>query len=262
MRILLTNDDGIDAPGLKVLEKIADELTQGQGDIWTVAPVAEKSGVAHCLSYSHPFLIHKRGPKRFAIEGYPADCVIAGLQDLGADKPFDLVLSGVNMGNNSGENAAYSGTLGAAMEGSLQDVPSIALSQYLGPKTKGLSSPFEASAAYGAKVIQKILAHDPAYTGGYRLFYNVNFPPVAASDVQGIRISHQGIRDTHGMGSTPQRSPSGRRYLWISGQSQQQAPSRECDITDNLAGYVSVTPMQADFTAHHMMAHFKPLEDE
>ena len=116
MRILITNDDGINAPGLKVLTEIASELAGPSGEVWCVAPAFEQSGVGHCISYTHPTLLAQTGTRRFAAEGSPADCVLAGIYDVMADARPDLVLSGVNRGNNSAENTLYSGTVGAAME--------------------------------------------------------------------------------------------------------------------------------------------------
>jgi len=128
MRILITNDDGINAPGLGVLVALAKELAGDDGEVWTVAPAFEQSGVAHKISYTHPTMLVELGPRRFAAEGSPADCVLAGLHQVMKDTPPDLILSGVNRGNNAAENVLYSGTIGAAMEGALQGVPSIALS--------------------------------------------------------------------------------------------------------------------------------------
>ncbi|WP_292312337.1 5'/3'-nucleotidase SurE, partial [Marivivens sp.] len=133
MRILITNDDGINAPGLKVLHAIALEIAGPDGEVWTVAPAFEQSGVGHCISYTHPTMIAQLDDRRFAAEGSPADCVLAGLYDVMADNKPDLVLSGVNRGNNAGENVMYSGTIGATIEASLQGVPAIAMSQFFGP---------------------------------------------------------------------------------------------------------------------------------
>ncbi|MGL5011755.1 MAG: 5'/3'-nucleotidase SurE, partial [Paracoccaceae bacterium] len=143
MRILITNDDGINAPGLEVLHEIATALAGDKGEVWTVAPAFEQSGVGHCISYTKPMMIAKLGDRRYAAEGSPADCVLAAIYDvLDGAKP-DLILSGVNRGNNSAENVLYSGTIGAAMEGALQGVPSIALSQFFGPEMDGMADPFE-----------------------------------------------------------------------------------------------------------------------
>ena len=119
MRILITNDDGINAPGLKVLEAIAREIAGKDGEVWTVAPAFEQSGVGHCISYVHPTLVSRLDPYRYTTAGTPADCVLAALHDILKDSRPDLVLSGVNRGNNAAENVLYSGTIGAALEAAL-----------------------------------------------------------------------------------------------------------------------------------------------
>ena len=162
MRILITNDDGINAPGLEVLTQIATEIAGPKGEVWTVAPAFEQSGVGHCISYTHPMMIAELGPKRFAAEGSPADCVLAAIYDvLDGAKP-DLVLSGVNRGNNAAENVLYSGTIGGAMEAALQGVPAIALSQFFGPKNPQLADPFESARKHGAAVVREAASCDLA----------------------------------------------------------------------------------------------------
>ena len=252
MRILITNDDGISAPGLDVLQTIAQDLAGPDGTVWTVAPAFEQSGVAHCINYTRPFMIQKIGPHRVAVEGSPADCVLAGLFEV-LDGPPDLILSGVNRGNNSAENALYSGTLGGAIEGALQGVLSIALSQYFGPANRDLADPFEASVSHAKEVIERIIAHTPKEQPGYRLFYNVNVPPVAARDVRGIALAPQGLRPGPGFHTEPTTSPSGRRFLFVRGGDQQVQTAPDTDAAVNLEGYISVTPMRADLTAHDML---------
>ncbi|MEO0634514.1 MAG: 5'/3'-nucleotidase SurE [Pseudomonadota bacterium] len=246
MRILLTNDDGINAPGLQVLEEIATEIAGPDGEVWIVAPAFEQSGVGHCISYTHPFMVSQMGPRRFAAEGSPADCVMVGLHNV-LDSAPDLVLSGVNRGNNSAENALYSGTLGGAMEAALQGVPAMALSQYYGPGNRDLEDTFEAARAHGADVIRRVLAA-PAPAAEYQLFHNINFPPVAAADVKGVRAAPQGLRKGTHFGVEPHTSPSGRRFLWIKGGDQRAATAPGSDADVNLSGYISVTPMRADLT--------------
>ena len=254
MRILITNDDGITAPGLRVLYEIAKELAGSDGEVWTVAPAFEQSGVGHCISYTHPMMISQmRGDRRYAAEGSPADCVLAGLHDIMSDTPPDLVLSGVNRGNNSAENALYSGTLGGAMEAALQGIPAIALSQYYGPDNLNADDPFEAALVHGTEVVRRILAHDPKGQDGYRLFYNVNFPPVPAAAVKGTKVAPQGIRKGTHFSVEPHSSPSGRRFLWIKGGDQRAPTPPGSDAAENLAGYISVTPMRADLTAHEQL---------
>ncbi|MFK7752483.1 MAG: 5'/3'-nucleotidase SurE [Sedimentitalea sp.] len=259
MRILLTNDDGINAPGLKVLEAIAAELAGPNGDVWVVAPAFEQSGVGHCISYTHPMLIAQMGPKRFAAEGSPADCVLAGLHDVMKDAPPDLVLSGVNRGNNSAENALYSGTLGGAMEAALQGLPAIAMSQYYGPRNLDLANPFEASAQHGADVVRAILSHTPPAQEDYRLFFNVNFPPVPGAEVKGKKVVRQGFRRGTSFGVEPHLSPSGKRFLWIRGGAQHVPTDPGTDAHANLDGYVSITPMRADLTADDALDAMKDL---
>lgn len=257
MRILITNDDGINAPGLAVLEAIAGEIAGPDGEVWTVAPAFEQSGVAHCISYTRPMMIAEMGPRRFAAEGSPADCVLAGVHDVLKDTPPDLVLSGVNRGNNSAENVLYSGTLGGALEASLQGLPAIALSQYLGPETRDLENPFEAAATHGAAVVRQILSAQETGGSDYRLFWNVNFPPVPAAKVQGVRLAAQGRRDGTGFSTEPHLSPSGRRFLWIRGGDQRVAATPGSDADVNLGGHISVTPMRADLTDHAALARFE-----
>src|SRR6056297_3186348 len=193
MRILITNDDGINAPGLAVLHDIATELAGPNGEVWTVAPAFEQSGVAHCISYTRPMMISRMEERRYAAEGSPADCMLAGLHDVMKDPPPDLLLSGVNRGNNSAENALYSGTLGAAMEAALQGLPAVALSQYYGPDNKNLDDQFEASRHHGLETLRRILDRGVWTRDDYGIFYNVNFPPVPAAQVQGTRVTPQGI---------------------------------------------------------------------
>lgn len=255
MRILITNDDGIQAPGLAVLEAIAAEIAGPSGEVWTVAPAFEKSGVSHCINYTHPTLISRFGPRRFAVEGAPADCVLAGIYDvLGGEAP-DLVLSGVNRGNNSGENTMYSGTIGAAIEGALQGCRSIALSQYYGPENRDLEDAFEASLVHGADVVRKILDHGAWGDGAtYGTFYNVNFPPVPTTDVKGVKAAAQGRRPDTRFSVEALNSPSGRRFLWAKGGRQDVTSAPGTDVAVNLDGWISVTPMRCDLTAHDALA--------
>jgi 5'-nucleotidase len=250
MRILITNDDGINAPGLAVLTEIAQAIAGPDGEIWTVAPAFEQSGVGHKISYTHPMMIAKLGHRRYAAEGSPADCVLAGLYDVLEGARPDLVLSGVNRGNNAAENALYSGTVGGAIEGALQGLPAIALSQYMGPETRDLPDPFEAARVHGADVVRKLLDRGLWDGDEYRLFYNVNFPPVPAARVKGIRVAAQGWRRDSFFGVVPHQSPSGRKFLWIKGGPQHTPTAPGTDVHANLDGYISVTPMRCDLTAH------------
>jgi 5'-nucleotidase len=250
MRILITNDDGIMAPGLEVLTRIAAAIAGPNGEVTTVAPAFEQSGVGHCISYTHPMMISKMGARRFAVEGSPADCVLVGVYEvMGGQKP-DLVLSGVNRGNNAGENVLYSGTVGGAMEAALHGIPAIALSQYMGPKTDSHPEPFDAAEVHGADIVRHLLARGIWDKADYRLFYNVNFPPVAASDVKGHRVCPMGFRRDVAFGVQAQISPSGRKFLWVKGGGQQTPTLPGTDVAANLDGYIAITPLRADLTSH------------
>ncbi len=254
MRILITNDDGINAPGLEVLTAIAEEIAGPQGEVWTVAPAFEQSGVGHCISYTHPMMIARLGPRRFAAEGSPADCVLAAIYDVLQGARPDLVLSGVNRGNNAAENALYSGTIGGAMEAALQGVPAIALSQFMGRETDVLPTPFESAIAHGAGVVRALLDKGLWTEADYRVFYNVNFPPVGAAATRGLKVAPQGFRRDTSFSTEPHLSPSGRKFLWIKGGPQHSPTLPGTDAAVNLDGWISVTPMRADLTEHDLLA--------
>ena len=254
MRILITNDDGINAPGLAVLHAIAETIAGPGGEVWTVAPAFEQSGVGHCISYTHPMMIAKLAPRRFAAEGSPADCVLAGLYDVLQGARPDLVLSGVNRGNNAAENVLYSGTIGGAMEAALQGLPAIAMSQFMGPLTDDLPDQFDAARVHGTAVVRALLDRGIWTDQDYRVFYNVNFPPCPAAAVLGTKVAPQGFRRDTSFGAEAQISPSGRRFLWIKGGPQHTPTKPGSDAAVNLQGYISVTPMRADLTAHDLLA--------
>lgn len=263
MRILITNDDGINAPGLEALEAIANELAGPKGEVWTVAPAFEQSGVAHCISYVHPTLIAELGPRRYAAEGTPADCVLAAIADVLKGNPPDLVLSGVNRGNNSGENVMYSGTVGGAMEAALQGLPAVALSQYMGQHTAVLDDPFQAARVHGPRLIRQLLEHgDWTSDQDFRLFYNINFPPTDAASVKGVRVVPQGRRQGVRFEVEPYHAPNGRRFLWVMGGSQTAPATPDSDVDVNMQGYVSLTPMRPDLTCHASLAGLRGVLDE
>ena len=251
MRILVTNDDGINAPGLAVIEAIAAEIAGPDGEVWVVAPAFEQSGVAHKISYTHPMMIAKLGRRRYAAEGNPADCVLAGIYEvLQGGKP-DLVLSGVNRGNNSAENTLYSGTVGAAIEAALQGIPAMALSQYIGPRTNDMpGGMFEPAVVHGTGVVRALLDKGLWDDRDYRVFYNINFPPVPSVEVRGMKVAAQGFRRHTSFGVEPHMSPSGRKFLWIKGGPQHLPTLPGTDVAANLDGWISVTPMRCDLTAH------------
>jgi len=162
------------------------------------------------------------------------------------------VLSGVNRGNNSAENTLYSGTLGAALEAALQGVRSIALSQYLGPRSPR-DDLFAPARIHGADVVRRLVRDGVWTNSGYRVFYNVNFPPVPAEEVKGTRITTQGLRSGTRFSASPHASPTGRNFVWITGGPQHEPTAEGTDAEANLDGFISVTPLTADMTAHHVI---------
>ena len=254
MRILITNDDGINAPGLTVLRDIATELAGPDGEVWTVAPAFEQSGVGHCINYARPTLISEFAPRVYACEGSPADCVLAGLRHVLTDNPPDLVLSGVNRGNNAAENTLYSGTVGAVIEAALQGARAIALSQFYGPENATAEDPFEAARSHGAALVRRLVEQAPWDATPYAMFYSVNFPPVPAAAVKGSQIVPQGMRPGTAFGVEPFAAPNGRQFLWIKGGPQHVPSAPGTDAAVNLDGWISVTPMRADLTDHAAVA--------
>ncbi len=187
MRILLTNDDGIHAEGLKVLEAIARELSD---DVWIVAPEVEQSGKSRAVTLTDPIRVRQIDEKRFAVQGTPTDCVLIGLLELVEGKRPDLVLSGVNRGQNIAEDTTYSGTVAGAMCGMQHGVRSIALSQSRGFQFPG-SLPWETARQWGPKVVKKVITQEWPDD----VVININFPDRAPEDITGVEITRQGFRD-------------------------------------------------------------------
>ena len=189
MKILLTNDDGIHAPGLAALEAIAAALSD---DVWVVAPETDQSGASHSISLSDPLRLRALGDKRFAVRGTPSDCVIMGVRHVLEGKRPDLILSGVNRGQNVAEDVTYSGTIAGAIEGTILGVRSIALSQNINREREDIDDPFAVARAHGADVVRRILK---AGDFGRDRLVNVNFPGCLPAEVKGVEITHQGQRD-------------------------------------------------------------------
>ncbi len=253
MRILITNDDGISAPGLKALEAIAAEIAGPDGEVWTVAPAFEQSAVSHCISYVRPMLIQQLDEHRFAVEGSPADCVLAGVHDvLKGGKP-DLILSGVNRGHNVAEDVIYSGTLSAAREATIHGIRSISLSQAYGGGNLGLPDLFEAARTFAPDIIRRLLDDAPWFDQPYPVFYNINFPAIAAAEVKGVKTAVQGHRPAATFGVEPQTAPNGRFFLWLQHGSGNESAAPGTDAREIFEGYATVTPLRADATAHDLV---------
>ncbi|MET1755516.1 5'/3'-nucleotidase SurE [Novosphingobium sp. RD2P27] len=246
MRILLTNDDGINAPGLYVLEKIAGQLSD---DIWICAPSEEQSGAGHSLTLTRPVRLREHAPRRFSVTGTPTDAVTMGLKKV-LPGPPDLILSGVNRGANLGDDVTYSGTVSAALEGALAGVRSIALSQVYTREGVGDAVSFSAAEEWGAKVIAPLLEAPFAH----RTLVNVNFPAVEAANVKGIRVVRQGFHD-YARGSLVEgMDPRGFPYYWFGLHGIEHTPGHETDLEAIAEGFISVTPLHLDLTHNASLA--------
>lgn len=240
MRILLTNDDGINAPGLYVLEKIAAQLSD---DIWICAPSEEQSGAGHSLTLNRPVRLRQHAERRFSVTGTPTDSVTMALRKVLPGAP-DLILSGVNRGANLGDDVTYSGTVSAALEGALAGIRSIALSQVYAKEGLGDAVNFAAAEAWGAKVLRPLL--DQPFAP--RTLVNVNFPALAADAVKGIRVARQGFHD-YARGSLIEGTdPRGFPYFWFGLHGIEQTPGHETDLEAVADGFVAVTPLHLDLT--------------
>ena len=237
-RILITNDDGIEAPGLEVLERIAIELAR---EVWVVAPEHDQSGVSHAVSLHHPIRVSERGPRRFGITGTPGDCAVMGVCHLMAGAPPQLLLSGVNRGANLGLETVFSGTVGGAMTGMLLGVPSIALSQAW---TDRAHVRWETAATLGPGVVRQLLAI--GWSAGTCL--NVNFPDLPASDVGPLTLARQGPGLIQGMQVETRTDPRGLGYHWISFRRGPREQGPESDVETLQTGRIAVTPLRYDRT--------------
>ena len=241
MRILLTNDDGINARGLKLLEKVARTLTD---DIWIVAPTEEQSGAGHSLTLTTPVRLRTHDDRRFSVTGTPTDAVMLALAHIMKDSPPDVILSGINRGANLAEDVTYSGTVSAAMEGALAGVPSIALSQAYSREGMGDTVPFAAAEAWAAQALAPLL--DFKMEPG--TLVNVNFPALAPEDVKGIRVCRQGLRDYGRLRIVQRTDPRGYDYYWFGLGPMVETPGHRTDLEAVADGYVAVSPLHLDLT--------------
>lgn len=241
MRILLTNDDGINARGLDLLETVAQSFSE---DIWVVAPTEEQSGAGHSLTLTEPVRLRKHDNRRFSVTGTPTDAVMLALAHVMKDSPPDLILSGINRGANLGEDVTYSGTVSAAMEGALAGVRSIALSQSYSREGMGDTVPFAAAEAWAEKVLRPLIDFEPPPG----TLINVNFPALAPDKVNGIRVCRQGIRDYGRLRIVQRTDPRGYDYFWFGLGPMIQTPGHSTDLEAMDDGYVSVTPLHLDLT--------------
>lgn len=251
LRILITNDDGINAKGLKILEKIARTLSK---DVWVVAPEVEQSGAGHSLTINAPLRYRKVSPKRFAVAGTPTDCVLLAVRAIVPGK-IDLVLSGINRGKNIGEDVTHSGTVAGAMEGTLCDIPSFAFSQNVDFDLAKPKVHWPVAEKYAPKIITSLLSKPWQRD----TFFNINFPDCPAGAVKGIKVTAHGKRNIPKQLSKD-TDPKGRPYYWLTWPVEGADPRRaDCDIKWLLKGYVTVTPVCLDMTNYSVLKRIKSM---
>jgi len=249
MRILLSNDDGINAPGLKILEEIARTLSD---DVWIAAPELDQSGASHSLTLKDPLRVRELGPKRFAINGTPTDCVMLAVCHLMKNTQPDLVLSGVNYGANLAEDVIYSGTVAAAMEGALLDIPSIAMSLV---HDDTLVANWDAVLAHAPSVLKNLLTKP----WGPEVLININFPPVTQEHVKGVLITTQGERPLAEESFLKRTDPRGKPYYWVSTINHNATGTPDSDLQAVCDGYISITPLSFHLTHTPTVAILKEM---
>jgi 5'-nucleotidase len=237
--ILITNDDGYGAEGLKALEESLAEI----GTVWVIAPDREQSGQGHALTLNDPLRFHKRGPRHFVVQGTPTDCVYLGIHAiLKAEGRPRLVVSGINRGYNLGDDITYSGTVSAAFEATLMSLPAFAISQEIGADS---AMDFGAAGRFAGVLAREILERGmPADT-----LFNVNVPRRVP---RGVRVTHQGRRIYPG-GVIERLDPKGRTYYWIGSQSADWEDDPKSDFAALADGFISVTPLHLDLTNYKVM---------
>lgn len=238
-RILCTNDDGIHAPGLELLESVA----AGLGESRTVAPDREQSATSHSLTLHRPLRVTRVAPGRHVIDGTPTDCVLIAVNELLPWRP-DFILSGVNHGPNMGEDVLYSGTVAAAMEGTILGIPSIAVSWTGGQRQDVVTYADLLTDLLGRLVRRRDFPKET--------FFNVNLPDRPPEQIAGIRITTLGRR-VYSDSLVRREDPSGRDYFWIGGGVSSWSGGDDSDFRAVEAGFVSVTPLHLDLTNHRLL---------
>ncbi len=242
MRILVTNDDGIHAPGLVAAEKIARALTD---DVWVVAPETEQSGASHSLTLTLPLRLREIEKQRFAVTGTPTDCVMMACAHILKDKAPTLILSGVNRGSNIADDVTYSGTIAGAMEGCALGIPSIALSQSYGwTEESETQIPWDCGVVQGPPLIRKLVE------AGWPddVLMNINFPDAAPGEVKGIDIAAQGKRDLQTANLERRIDARGNPYFWIGFKRVRSNPPAGTDLHAIYNKRIAVTPLHLNLT--------------
>lgn len=238
-RILLANDDGIDAPGIHILERIAGHFAD---EVWVVAPATDRSGVSNSISLREPVRVENRGSRKYAVHGTPADCVAVAVRHLMKDSLPDVLLAGINSGSNIGFETVLSGTVGAAMTGTLLGIPSVALSQ---DKRQEDQPEWHTAEEHGVPVLQKLFAAGLPP----ECCLNVNFPNLPVGEVKGIRVTRQGLGKVKGMTITPTADPHGEEYFWLRVEHGVTDLPQHSEVAAVAEGYISVTPLTWERTS-------------
>jgi 5'-nucleotidase len=245
----LVNDDGINAPGLDILEEIAQKFTQ---DVWIVAPDIERSGASRALTLSDPIRVRQIAEKRFSCSGTPTDCVLLGVLDLVKGKKPDLILSGVNRGQNLAEDVTVSGTVAGAVQGMQMGIPSIALSQSINYHL-GEDVCWDIAQKHGHEVIAKLLNH----TWPQSVVMNVNFPAELKNNEAIIEATFQGMREEDVNHLDRRADPRGNDYYWLGYNNQDFTPPFGSDLRAINEGHISITPLHIDLTSHQVLNELK-----
>lgn len=247
MNILVVNDDGYDSPGINVL---VDSL-QGLGSIYVVAPKTEKSATSRAVTFANPIKVEpfeRAGIKQgWRIVGTPTDCVKLAIGKLLPRKP-DLVVSGINHGDNAGSDIAYSGTVAAAAEGVAHGVPSIAFSITTHNHEIDMSVVVQT-----VKYLLSFMRPEAILPGN---LLNVNVPAVAPERIKGIRITTQGIKRYHNI-MEERKDPRGNSYYWLGGREEAEPQDKDTDVVRLKENYISITPLQLDFTAYDTLDYYR-----
>ncbi len=241
MRILVTNDDGIHAEGLEVLERIARRLSD---DVWVVAPETEQSGASRALTLSDPIRVRRLDERRYAVVGTPTDCVLLAVQDLVQGGAPDLVLSGVNRGQNIAEDVSLSGTVAAAIEGMALGIPSIALSQSMMVFHDEIKLSYETAEVFAPGIIARLLEVGWPKS----VLINLNFPSGPATPEVQIEVTRQGFRDVYLRHAEKRTDLRGRDYYWLGFKGKLSEPADGTDLRAIYDGRISVTPLHIDLT--------------
>jgi 5'-nucleotidase len=246
--ILLSNDDGVGAPGLAALR----DALEGVDEVWVVAPDRDQSAVSHSVTLYRPLRMDKIGPRTYAVDGTPTDCINLAVNGILSERPR-LIVSGINHGANLGDDVTYSGTVSAAMEGTLLGIPSVAVSLVVDDGQPN----FLPAASFARRLASRLLASEiPLDT-----LLNVNVPNLPESQIKGFSLTRQGKR-RYGDAIVEKVDPRGRKYYWIGGDKLDFVEAEGTDFNATRAGYISVTPLHLDLTNYQSLRDLERLDIE